>query len=86
MGLVDVLYGDPENELEMRRLRPKESVVVRFSGTCVVNFAKVPLRVSATGSPLRVSAQVTLKRRETESAAVIKSNELEVTVSGVVDR
>ena len=57
--------------------------MVRLPGTCVINFATAPTPGAATGSQFKVSALVTLERAEADSAAVIKSNELEVTVSRI---
>jgi hypothetical protein len=86
LGIVEALYGEPGNQLVSRRIRPNESVVVRFPATCVINFATAPRAISAAGSPVTVSALVTVRRGDTESPAVVKSNEIEIAVSRVDER
>jgi hypothetical protein len=80
LGIMKVLYGDLAHPSTVRRVQPGESVLVRFLAACVIHFASVQRAFPPVGSALKVSALVSLRRRDTELPALIRSNEIDITV------
>jgi hypothetical protein len=83
VGHVEALYGDPADPPTVRRVPPGVGVVIRVSTTCTINYATLERPIDAAGSSLKVAALVSFRRRETESPAFVRSNEIDVTVARI---